>query len=209
MLEAIYMVKSNIYFTWFALLVFFAGFCFSYLVNYFDIKFLAWFPDRFLKFMSKYVNPRASFLRIFLIIFLFNSISIAIYMISGLFVILPFIIAFLTGMNIGLTVFIPPKATIEGYEIGHVHGAGNMFIMVLFSTFVMMLEVITFSLALGMGMSFGVAVAAVSSANPSASAGASLFLAELLTLRLRTYMLFCVPVLAVSASLEASVIKGT
>jgi hypothetical protein len=59
-----------------------------------------------------------------------------------------------------------------------------------------------------MGMSLGIAVAAVSVANPSASAGASMFLAELLSMRLRTYILFCVPVLAVSAYMEASVIKG-
>ena len=219
MLEAIYLIKNNIYFTWFALLIFFSGFCFSYLVDHFKIRFLTWFPHWFLKLMSKYVNPKASSLKIFLIIFLFNSISIAVYMISGLFVIFPYIIAFLTGMNIGLTVFIPPttplagsatggKANIEGYEMGHPHGAGTMFKMMVFSTFVMVLEIVTFSLALGMGMSLGVAVAAVSTANPSASTGASMFLAELLSMRLRTYILFCVPVLAVSAYMEADVIKG-
>ena len=208
MLEAIYLIKSNIYFTWFALLIFFSGFCFSYLADHFKIRFLTWFPHWFLKFMSRYVNPKASSLKIFLIIFLFNSISIAVYLISGLFVIFPYIIAFLTGMNIGLTVFIPPKITIEGYEMGHPHGAGKLFKMMFFSTLVMVLEIVTFSLALGMGMSLGIAVAAVSVANPSASAGASMFLAELLTMRLRTYILFCVPVLAVSAYMEASVIKG-
>jgi len=208
MLEAIYLIKNNIYFTWFALLIFFSGFCFSYGVDHFKIRFLTWFPHWFLKFMSRYVNPKASSLKIFMIIFLFNSISIAIYMISGLFVIFPYIIAFLTGMNIGLTVFIPQKATIEGYEMGHPHGTGKMFKMMFFSTLVMVLEIITFSLALGMGMSLGIAVAAVSVANPSASAGATMFLAELLSMRLRAYILFCVPVLAVSAYMEAGVIKG-
>jgi hypothetical protein len=127
---------------------------------------------------------------------------------SGLFVIFPFIIAFLTGMNIGLTVFIPPKMTIEGYEIGHFHGALKVFKLMIFSTFVLVLEIITFSLALGMGMSLAIAMAAVSSASPAASAGASLFIAELLSLRLKTYFLFCIPVLAVSAYMEACVIKG-
>jgi hypothetical protein len=208
MLEAIYLIKNNIYFTWFALLIFFSGFCFSYAADHFKIRFLTWFPHWFLIIMSKYVNPKASFLKIFLIIFLFNSISIAVYMMSGLFVILPYIIAFLTGMNIGLTVFIPPKANIEGYEMGHPHGAGKMFKMMVFSTCVLVLEIVTFSLALGMGMSLSIAVAAVSTANPSASPGASMFLAELLSMRLRTYILICVPVLAVSAYMEARVIKG-
>ncbi len=208
MLEAIYIIKENIYFTWFALLIFFTGFCFSYLVNYFDLKFLAWFSRWFLKFMSRYVNPKASFMRIFLIIFLFNSISIAIYMASGLFVIFPFIIAFLTGMNIGLTVFIPPEVTLEGYELGRAHGAGNMFKIMLFSTFVLVFEIITFSLALGMGMSLGVAMAAVSGASATASNEAAMFIAGLLTLRFKAYLLVCVPILALSAYMEASIIKG-
>lgn len=208
MLDAIYVIKENIYFTWFALLIFFAGFCFSYLVDHFKVKFIAWFPHWFMKFMSKHINPKASFARIFTIIFLFNSISIAVYMISGLFVILPFVITFLTGMNIGLTVFIPPKVNIEGYELGPAHGAGKMFKMVFFSTFVIVLEIISFCVALGMGMSLAVAVAAVSAASPTAVDGASLFVAELLSLRLQAYMLFCLPVLAISAYMEASVIKG-
>ncbi len=111
-------------------------------------------------------------------------------------------------MNIGLTVFIPPKLTIEGYEMGHAHGAGKMFKMIFFSTFVIVLEIISFCLALGMGMSLAVAVAAVSAASPTAIEGSSLFIAELLSLRLQTYMLFCVPILAISAYMEASVIKG-
>jgi len=208
MQEAINIIKENIYFTWFALFTFFTGFCFSYLVDQFRLKFLTWFPHWFIKFMSKHVNPKASFAKIFTIIFLFNSISIAVYMISGLFVVFPFIITFLTGMNLGLTVFIPPKMTIEGYEMGHAHGAEKIFKMMLFSTFVIVLEIISFCLALGMGMSLSVAVAAVSSASPTAIDGVSLFIAELLSLRLQTYMMFCVPILAISAYMEASVIKG-
>lgn len=208
MTEAAYIIKENIYFAWLALFIFFSGFCFSWLVDLFDIRFLKWFPGWFVKVLSKHVNPKASFVKIFTVIFLFNSISIAIYMVSGLFVILPFVIAFMTGMNIGLTVFMPAQASLEGYETGSAHGAGNIFKIVIFSTFVMVLEIITFSLALGMGMSLGVAVAVVSNANPSASQAASIFLAELLILRLRTYMLVCVPILAVSAFMEATVIKG-
>jgi hypothetical protein len=208
MTEAAYIIKSNIYFAWLALFIFFSGFCFSWLVDLFNIRFLKWFPCWFMKALSRHVNPKASFTKIFTIIFLFNSISIAFYMISGLFVIFPFIISFLTGMNIGLTVFMPPQVTIEGYEIGRTHEAGSIFKIMIFSSFVMVLEVIIFSLALGMGMSLGVAVAVISNANPSASPGASVFLAELLSIRLRTYMVICVPILALSAYMEATVIKG-
>jgi hypothetical protein len=209
MAEAIYVIKENVYFTWFALLVFFSGFCSSYLVNYFDIKFLSWFSRWFMKAMSRYVNPKASFTRIFLIIFFFNSISIAVYMTSGLFVIFPFIIAFLTGMNIGLTVFIPQEGAIEGFEVSDAEGAGRIMKFVMFSTFVLAIEMITFSLALGMGMSLGVAMAAVSGASATATNGAAAFIADLLTLRFKAYFIFCVPALAVSAYMEASVIKGS
>lgn len=204
MLEAIYIIKDNVYFTWFALLIFFAGFCSSYLVNYFNIKFLLWFPHWFIKVMSRYINPKSGFLKIFLIIFLFNSISIAFYMISGIFVIFPFIIAFLTGMNIGITIFIPPQVNVEGYEARIPKGAGNVFKIMIFSTLVLILEVITFSAALGMGMSLGVAIYAVKALD----VGSILFVYKLLAMRLNAYLLVCVPILAVSAYLEARVIKG-
>jgi len=204
MLEAIYVIKDNIYFTWFALLIFFAGFCFSYAVNYFNIKFLLWFPHWFIKFLSKYVNPRASFIRIFLIIFLFNSISIAIYMASGIFIIFPFIIAFLTGLNIGITVFIPPQMNVEGYDVRKPKTAGEVLKMMLFSTLVLVLEVTTFSLALGMGMSLGTAISAMKGLDITQI----LFIYELLTMRINAYLFVCVPILAVSAYLEARVIRG-
>lgn len=204
MLESAYVLRDNIYFTWFALLIFFAGFCCSYLVNSLKIRFLMWFPHWFIKFMSGFVGPKAAFARIFLIIFLFNSISIAVYMVSGIFVILPFIIAFLTGMNIGLTVFIPPQMTIEGYDVKVPRSAGKAFMMMLFSTFVLILEIVTFSISLGMGMSLGFGIAVAKILGP----GSVLFLYELLMLRLKAYLVVCVPILAVSAYLEARVIKG-
>jgi hypothetical protein len=130
------------------------------------------------------------------------------YMLSGLFVILPFIITFLTGMNIGLTVFIPPRSIGGALDIGDIHIVKNMFLMMFFSTLVIVLEILVFSVALGMGMSLALAVSSVSNANPAAVEGASIFIAELMSLRLQAYFLICLPILAVSAFMEASVIKG-
>jgi hypothetical protein len=208
MAEAVMIIKENLYFAWLALIIFFAGFCFSYPVNHFKIKILLWFPKKFMKLMAKFINPKASFARIFLIIFLFNSISIFLYMLSGLFVILPFIITFLTGMNIGLTVFIPPKSAGMGFDIREVHIVKNMFLMMIFSTLVIVLEILVFSVALGMGMSIALAVSNMSNAGPAAVDGAAVFIAELLSIRLHAYISICVPVLAISAFMEASIIKG-
>lgn len=204
MLEALYIIRDNIYFAWFALLIFFAGFCLSYLVDRFKIEFLLWFPHWFIRVISKHVNPKAGFIKIFLVIFLFNSVSIALYMSSGVFIIFPFIIALITGMNIGLTVFIPPHANIEGFNVRAPKSASKMLTMMLFSTIVLVLEVITFSVALGMGMSLATAVFS----SGAYSIALPLFLSELLLMRLKAYLLICVPVLAVSAYLEARVIKG-
>jgi hypothetical protein len=204
MIESIYVIKDSMYFAWFALLLLFAGFCLSYVVDMFKIKALMWFPHWFVKIMSKHVNPKAKFLKIFLVIFLFNSISIFIYMLSGLLVIVPFVIAFFTGLNIGISVFIPPKHNVDGYEVRELGGPLHILRFMLFSTSVLVFEVAVFSLALGMGMAVGIAELSLGSMGPSALS----FISELLALRIMAYITLCVPLLAVSAYMEASVIKG-
>jgi len=197
-------INNNIYFTWFAMLLFFSGFCSSYLVDRLDIKLLKKFPEWFLSIMARYVNSETSFIGIFLVIFLFNSISIYIYMSSGIFVVLPFIIAFITGMNVGLTVFIPPRHMAGRYHVRELTGPLQIIRFLFFSTAVLVLEVTVFSLALGMGMSFGVEAMYL----PSAAEFSSPILIDLLAARSQAYLLVCVPLLAVSAYMEANIIKG-
>lgn len=204
MLESLYLIRNNIYFTWFALLIFFFGFCFSYIVDIFGIKSLMWFPRLFVRILSRYVNPKVPFLQNFLVIFFFNSISIFIYMTSGLFIIFPFAIIFLTGMNIGLSVFIPPDAEMEKHSVRQPRAPGHLFRIMLYSTAVLVFEVMVFSVALGMGISLAVATNSITSQDLTSA----LFLAELLTMRIKAYMLICVPVIALSAWLESSVLKG-
>ncbi|MFC1559779.1 hypothetical protein ACFL4F_01600 [Candidatus Margulisiibacteriota bacterium] len=197
-MDALNIIKDNFYFGWFALLLFFIGFCSSFLVEYFNIKFLKVFPSWFIKTITKFVNPGSGFIRIFLFIFLFNSISIAVYMSSGVFVVLPFIIAFLTGMNIGISVFIPQGKVDKSFKPPARVSAGKAFKVMLFSTLVLILEVLAFSLALGMGISLAISVA---------SNYRYIYIVNLLLLKLEAYLIVCVPVLALSAYLEASVIK--
>jgi hypothetical protein len=168
------------------------------MVEYFNIKPLKSFPLWFLKFISRFADPSTGFLRIFLFIFLFNSISIAIYMSSGIFVILPFIIAFITGMNIGISVLIPQNKVNKSFKPPKSVSGGKAFKIVLFSLLVLVLEVLAFALALGMGMSLAVSVA---------SNYRFIYIVNILLLKLESYLLVCVPVLAASAYLEAGVIK--
>jgi len=201
---ALYVVKNDLYFAWLALLIFFIGFCFSYVVYELNIRFLMWFPRWFVRVLARHVNPRRSAVRIFLTIFLFNSISIAVYMLSGLFIIFPYIIAFLTGMNIGLSVFIPTEASLEGYEVRVIDSPAKAVRIAVFSTLVLIIEVVVFSLALGMGLALASASASIETADFSAS----LFLAELISTQMNAYIYICVPLLALSAFFETSVIKG-
>ena len=80
-----------------------------------------------------------------------------------------------------------------GFDIGEIRVVNNMFLMMLFSTLVIVLEILVFSIALGMGMSIALAVSAVSNAGPAAIEGSSIFIAELLVLRLQAYFFMCVP----------------
>lgn len=200
-------IKDNFFFGWFALLLFFLGFCSSYFVDYFDIKLLKAFPLWFMGLIIKYVNPSSKFIFIFLAIFSFNTISILLYMSSAIFIVPPFIITFLTGMNIGITVFLPQNVHSKGarkadaaheYDLVREIPKGVARIM-LFSTIVLFIEVLTFSLAMGMGMSMAVTIS---------SNYHYIYVMSMLVGRLRDYLLVCVPCLLISAYLEATVIKG-
>jgi hypothetical protein len=204
MLDALSLIKDNLYFTWLAMFIFFAGFCFSYIVYEFNMEFLLKFPRWFMHTLSKFIDPGKSFIAIFLIIFLFNSISIMFYMISGLFIIFPYIIAFMTGMNIGLSVFIPPALDLKGYESISIRSHVKILKAMLFSTLVLFLEVSVFSISLGMGMSLASAASTIT----NDSFASALFLSEVLSVRMSAYTTICVPLLMISAWLEANVIKG-
>lgn len=192
-------IKSYFLFSWFALLLFIIGFCASFFVDHFDIKFIKAFPQWFMNAVIRYVNPQASFIRIFLFIFLFNSVSIMVYVSSGVFIILPFLITFLTGMNIGVTIFLPhPKGIDANPAADELHGGALK--IALFSMLVLLIEVLTFSLAMGMGMSLAV---------NAASNYKYTYVMTQLIIRLKEYMIICVPALFISAYLEATVIKGS
>ena len=198
--DVLNIIKDNFYFGWFAMLLFFIGFCSSLMVDFFDIKIFKAFPQWFIKLISVIISPRASFIRIFLFIFLFNSISIGLYLSSGIFVLPPFLIAFLTGMNIGMTFFVPQPQAMKGIEPTKDTRPSSMLKIMLFSTLVLILEVIAFSLALGMGMSLAISVQ---------SNYTFIYIINLLMLKLRSYLIVCIPILFLSAYLEATVIKGS
>ncbi|MCX5726699.1 MAG: hypothetical protein NT030_05945 [Candidatus Saganbacteria bacterium] len=197
-MEALNLIRGHVYWAWFSLLLFVAGFFFSYAVERYDLRFLKVFPKWMLKKTLNFANPRKSFLSIFLFIALFNSIAIFIYMLSGVFVIFPFIIAVLTGLNIGIILLqpIPPEFEAifpeEQIEI-------NPAIPYLGALLVPILELTVFSTSIAMGMTLGLSI--LLNFKP-------VYIYLLILSRVQAYLIFGVPILFISALLETLALKG-
>jgi hypothetical protein len=67
-----------------------------------NINWLLIYPRWVAKLIQKYFSARWGFLTLFIIILLLNSMSLFIGFVSGFTVILPFIIAFLTGFHVAV-----------------------------------------------------------------------------------------------------------
>ena len=94
--------------------------------------------------------------------------------------------------------FIPQPKGEESFKVSAAKAPKGALKIMLFSTLVLILEVLAFSLAMGMGMSLGITIA--SNYN-------FIYIINLLLVKLQSYVTVCVPVLLVSAYLEATVIK--
>jgi len=82
--------------------LFFAGLIFSIIVVKRDITFLLRYPLWIWNKLKALLQKQPSFLKLFLLIFFFNSCSLLFNIISGFGVALPYLFAFITGMNVGI-----------------------------------------------------------------------------------------------------------
>ncbi len=189
-----------------ALFLFVLGFGFSYFVEKFDLKAFKTFPIWFLGKIIRFANPSKPFLSIFLFIFLFNSIAICLYMLSGLLVVFPVLIAFLTGTNIGIIILYPLPDEVKGLNIYRPREAVSFGpFLALLTALVPLLELFAFCAAIAMGLEMASEIFVGCS---SIDCGGYVRLATALAIpRLRTYLILCVPPLFVSALAEARVIK--
>ncbi len=181
------------------LFLFVLGFGFSYLVEKFDLKAFKTFPIWFLEQTIRFANPNKSFILIFMFIFFFNSIAICVYMLSGLLVLFPVLIAFLTGTNIGIIVLHPiPEELREGSFYRPKENVKLGPFLLLLTALVPLFELFVFCYSIAMGMEMA----------------SSMFLSftwenavVLAVPRIKMYLMLCVPLLFVSALAEARVIK--
>lgn len=83
-------------------IIFFSGILFTPFVIKRKINFLVKYPTRILAILEKYLNMKKGCFSLFTVIFSLNMISLAIDFLAGWSVILPFIFAFFTGLNIAI-----------------------------------------------------------------------------------------------------------
>ena len=170
-----------------------------------NVRWLMALPLWLVRKVLRLVAPEFPPVRVFLLIFGFNATMICIYMLSGVLVVLPAAIAFLTGLNIGVIVLksgeieLPngerPLAPVSAEETTAPPWVG------LCSLAVLVLELPSFWISVGMGIGMGRHLAINGPYDwPSISA--------LAIERLHAYWMVIIPVLFVSALAETAAIRG-
>ncbi|NQT88614.1 stage II sporulation protein M [bacterium] len=179
-----------------AAVLFVAGLGTSAAVVRHDVRWLMAMPLWVVRRVMGFIAPSFPPVRVFLLIFLFNSVAIFFYMASGVLIVAPAAVAFLTGMNIGVIVLRSreiglPAPTGEPREIPPWVGPCGMAVIAL--------ELPCFWMAMAMGIRMGQAL----SRNYTTAR-----LAELFTPRAIAYACVIVPILCISALAETAAIRG-
>lgn len=148
-----------------------------------NIRWLIAYPNWIYQKVEKIVQKFNGFLLVFLFIFVFNSINLFMGYVSGFLVILPFILAIWTGLNIGIIL----RETVQERNF-----------LLLFLNPVALVELpagwISFSLGMDMGMHYFLDKQGYT-------------MQQLFIERLPVFFLIVLPLLAVSGLIESSLIR--
>jgi len=89
---------------WFAAsaLLFIVGTAVSYPVASRELRFLTWYPLWIWKKVRDLLSPEDPWLKLFVFLFVFNSVSLLANLLSGFLIVGPPVFAFLLGMNLGV-----------------------------------------------------------------------------------------------------------
>ncbi len=85
-------------------LLFFSGLILAPVVVRKEIKFLLLYPRWVWRCIQEWLQPSDPFFKMVVVIFLLNATSLLTNIVSGFFVVLPFLFAFLVGLNVGVIV---------------------------------------------------------------------------------------------------------
>ena len=190
-----------------AAVLFAAGLATSLPVARRNIRALTALPLWVVRQVLRIIGPRFPAVRVFLVIFGFNSVAIFLYMSSGVLVVLPAFVAFLTGLNIGVIVLKSGEVELPSGERPLAEtmsddGEADVAPWVsLCSLAVLVLELPSFWLSVGMGIGMGRALTAVGQFTAAN-------LRELFAARATAYATIIVPILFLSALAETAAIRG-
>lgn len=147
------------------------------------IKFLIGYPLWVYRYLEKILQRKPTFLRLFFFIFCFNGASLFVSFLSGFTGILPFLFAFLTGLNVAVIT---------------VKAAGRVGLAAVFFNPVALFELPAAWIALAIGMSLGLEVL-----NPMLGKTSL----QLFGYFLDVFLLLVLPLLCISGLLEAVMIS--
>ena len=170
--------------TWFAVsaVLFSAGYVASYPVTKHEVSVLTWYPLRVWRRVREAVSPTDPWSKLFVFLLAFNATSLLVNFLSGFLVLLPPVLAFLLGMNVGVI---------------SVKEAGKAWVLALLVNPVAWLELPAAWISLAIGTQLGLEVF-----SDGISGAFSLFpeLAEV-------YVYLVLPLLIAAALLEATMIR--
>jgi len=190
-----------------AALLFAAGLATSVATVRGDVRWMMALPLWLVRRVLRAIGPDFPAVRVFLVIFCFNSVAIFLYMASGVLVVLPAFVAFLTGVNIGVIVLKAPELEVPDADrplANAMHAADDADVpqwVSLCGFAVLVLELPSFWLSVGMGIGMGRALTRV---GQFTLANMRALLAE----RAAAYVTLIVPVLLLSALAETAAIRG-
>ena len=172
-----------------------------------DVRWLTAFPLWIIRRVMRLIGPSFPPVRVFLVIFCFNSVAIFLYMASGVLIVLPAAIAFLTGVNIGVILLKAGDVELPSGERPLVDGmaadlevdAGPL--VGLCSLAVIVIELPCFWISVGMGIGL---------AHELTRAGQYTFvgMGSALAPRVAAYVCIIIPALFLSALAETAAIRG-
>ncbi|HFE64795.1 hypothetical protein B1H10_08140 [candidate division KSB1 bacterium 4484_188] len=93
---------ANFAYIFIAAVLFIAGIYFAPAIVDRNIRWMLVYPRWMAKLMEKYFSTRMGFFPMFIIILLLNNVSLFTGFLSGFLVILPFVLAFLTGFHVAV-----------------------------------------------------------------------------------------------------------
>ncbi|MFP4058344.1 MAG: hypothetical protein ACLF0G_15865 [Candidatus Brocadiia bacterium] len=172
-----------------------------------NVRVLMAVPLWIVRQVLRVIGPKFPPLRVFLLIFCFNTIAIFLYMLSGVLIVLPAAIAFLTGVNIGVIVLKAGEVELPSGErplaaaLAHPEHLEVAPWVSLCSLAVLVLELPSFWISVGMGIGMGRALS-----SPGMYTWEQIRL--LVIPRATAYWTIIVPALFVSALAETAAIRG-